>query len=135
MMHDLLHDPFAGLGQLDRWFGDFSPHLFHPRIDLVDDGDALRLTAELPGMERQDVEILVEEDALVLPGEKKLESTSEEQGCYRLERAFGSFQRVSPLPDGVDTAQAEARFYKGVLTIRLPKIVSAKAGGRRLEIT
>ena len=135
MMHDLLHDPFAGLGQLDRWFGDFSPHLFHPRIDLVDDGDALRLTAELPGMERQDVEILVEEDALVLPGEKKLESTSEEQGCYRLERAFGSFQRVIPLPDGVDTAQAEARFDKGVLTIRLPKIVSAQAGGRRLEIT
>ena len=135
MMHDLLHDPFAGLGQLDRWFGDFSPRLFQPRIDMVDEGDALRLTVELPGMERQDVEILVEEEALVLRGEKKLESTSEEQGCYRLERAFGSFQRVIPLPDGVDAAQAEARFDKGVLTIRLPKMATAKASGRRLDIT
>jgi HSP20 family protein len=135
MMHDLLRDPFAGVGQLDRWFGDFSPRLFQPRIDMVDDGEALRLTAELPGMERQDVEILVEEDALVLRGEKKLESKSEEQGCYRLERAFGSFQRVIPLPDGVDVAHAEARFDKGVLTIRLPKMTTAKAGGRRLEIT
>ena len=95
------------------WFGDYSPRLFQPRIDMVDDGDALCLTAELPGMERQDVEILVEEDAMVLRGEKKLESTSEEQGCYRLERAFGNFQRVIPLPDGGDTAQAEARFDKG----------------------
>jgi HSP20 family protein len=135
MMHDLLHDPFAGVGQLERWFGDFSPRLFQPHIDMVDDGDALRLTAELPGMERQDVEILVEEDALVLRGEKKLESRSEEQGCYRLERAFGSFQRVIPLPDGVDVAQAEARFDKGVLTIRLPKMATAKASGRRLDIT
>jgi HSP20 family protein len=102
---------------------------------MVDDGDALRLTAELPGMARQDVEILVEEEALVLRGEKKLEARSEEQGCYRLERAFGSFQRVIPLPAGVDVAQAEARFDKGVLTIRLPKIATAKASGRRLVIT
>lgn len=135
LMHDLLRDPFAGMGQLDRWFGDFSPRVFQPRLDVVDDGNALRLSVELPGMDRQDVEILVEDDALVLRGEKKVESKSEEHGCYRLERAFGSFQRVIPLPDGVDVAQAEARFDKGVLTIRLPKVAPAKPTGRRLEIT
>ena len=109
--------------------------MFQPRIDVVDDGDALRITAELPGIDRQDVELLVEDDALVLRGEKKLESKSEEQGCYRLERAFGSFQRVIPLPDGVDADRAEARFEHAVLTVRLPKIAAKKSDVRRLEIT
>jgi HSP20 family protein len=134
MMQEMLRDPFTGFGQLDRWFGDFSPGVFQPRIDVVDDGDALRISAELPGMDRQDVEILVEDDALVLRGEKKLESEKEEAGCYRLERAFGSFQRVIPLPEGVDVDRAEASFDKAVLTIRIPKIAAAKSDVRRLEI-
>jgi HSP20 family protein len=134
MMQELLRDPFADFGQLDRWFGDFSPRMFQPRIDVVDDGDALRISAELPGMDRQDVEILVEDDALVLRGEKRLESKSEEQGCYRLERAFGSFQRMIPLPADVDIDRAEARFDKAVLTIRLPKITAEKSNVRRLVI-
>jgi HSP20 family protein len=134
LMQEMWRDPFAGFGQLERWFGDFSPSVFQPRIDVVDDGEALRITAELPGMDRDDVELLVEEDTLVLRGEKHLESKSEEEGCYRLERAFGSFQRVIPLPDGVDVDDAEARFDKGVLTIRLPKTAAEKSGVRRLEV-
>jgi len=134
MMQELLRDPFAGFGQLDHWFRDFSPSVFQPRIDVVDDGDVLRITAELPGMDREDVEILLEDDALVLRGEKRLESKSEEQGCYRLERAFGSFQRVIPLPDGVDVDRAEANFEKAVLTIRIPKIAAEKSDVRRLAI-
>jgi HSP20 family protein len=134
MMQEMLRDPFAGFSQLDRWFGDFSPSVFQPRIDVVDDGDALRITAELPGINRQDVEILLEDDALVLHGEKKLESKTEEKGCYRLERAFGGFQRVVPLPDGVDVDRAEARFENAVLTIRIPKIAAEKSSARRLEI-
>jgi HSP20 family protein len=135
IVQELWGDPFAGFGQLDRWFGDFSPSVFQPRIDVVDDGDALRITAELPGINRQDVEILVEDEALVLRGEKKMESKSEEQGCYRLERAFGSFQRAIPLPDGVDVDRAEARFENAVLTVRIPKIAVEKSDVRRLEIT
>lgn len=135
MMQELWRDPFAGFGQLDRWFGDFSPSVFQPRIDIVDDGDALRITAELPGIDRQDVEILVEDEALVLRGEKKLESKSAEKGCYRLERAFGSFQRVIPLPDGVDVDRAGARFENAVLTVRIPKTGTEKSDVRRLEIT
>lgn len=134
MMQDMmLRDPFSGPGLLDRWFGDFSPSTFQPRLDVVDDGDALRVIAELPGMERKDVEVMVEDDAIVLRGEKRLESESEEKGCYRLERAFGSFQRVIPLPEGVDVERAEAKFDKGVLTLRLPKSAGEKAA-LRLEI-
>jgi HSP20 family protein len=135
MMQDMLRDPFAGFGQLDRWFGDFSPRRFQPRLDVVDQGDSLCLSVELPGMEREDVELTVEGDALVLRGEKKVESKTEEEGCYRLERAYGSFQRVIPLPEGVDVEKAEAKFAKGVLTVQLPKVATEKPSGRRLQIT
>jgi HSP20 family protein len=136
MMSELLRDPFGGLTQIDRWFGDFSPGGFQPRIDVVDDGDALRITAELPGMDRRDVEVLLEDDYLVLRGEKKLETKGEdrEKGCYHVERAFGSFQRMIPLPDGVDTERAEAKFENGTLTIRIPKAATARGNERRLEI-
>jgi HSP20 family protein len=133
-MQELLRDPFAGFGQVDRWFGDFSPSMFEPRVDVVDDGNALRIVAELPGIDRQDLEIAVEDDALVLRGEKKLESKNEEKGCYRVERAFGSFQRVIPLPQGVDVKRAEANFDKGTLTVRIPKATEEKSSAQRIDI-
>jgi HSP20 family protein len=135
LMQELLRDPWAGMGALEHWFGDFSPSVFQPRIDVIDDGETLRISAELPGMNREDVEIRVEDEVLVLRGEKYLESQTENQGCYRLERAFGRFERVIPLPDGVDVDRAEARFDKAVLTIRLPKVAAEPPTGRRLEIT
>jgi HSP20 family protein len=136
MMGEFLRDPFGSLTQVDRWFGDFSPGAFQPRIDVVDDGDALRITAELPGMEPQDVEVVLEDDYLILRGEKKLEASGEdrERGSYHVERAFGSFQRIIPLPDGVDAGHAEARFDNGTLTIRLPKVAAKKSSERKLEI-
>jgi HSP20 family protein len=134
MMQERIRDPLAAFGQLDRWFGDFSPSVFTPRLDVVDTGDALRITAELPGMDREDVAVVAEDDALVLRGEKRLENKSEEEGCYRLERAFGSFQRVIPLPADVDIDRAEARFEKSVLTIHIPKVGEEKSSARLLEI-
>jgi HSP20 family protein len=134
MMQELLLDP-AGGGKVDRWFGDFSPSIFEPRIDVVDDDDALRVTAEVPGMERQDLEILAENKALLLSGEKKLESKSNEKGCYRTERAFGRFQRAIPLPEGIDLDHAEASFDKGLLTIRIPKSTATeKSSAKHIEI-
>ena len=120
--------------QMERWFGDFSRGVFQPRVDVVDEGDAVRISADLPGMERKDVEVLVEDDVLVVRGEKKLESTREEKGCYRVERTFGSFQRMVPLPEDVDAEHAEARFDKGVLTLRLPKRPGETPDARRIEI-
>jgi HSP20 family protein len=86
-------------------------------------------------MEREDVELTVEDDALVLRGEKKVEAQSEEAGCYRLERGYGRFQRVIPLPVGVDVDTVAATFAKGVLTVQVPKAATEKPRGRRLQIT
>jgi HSP20 family protein len=85
-MEDLFLDPFAARGALERWFGDFSSSRFQPRIDVVDEGKILRVSVELPGMERDDLTVNVEDGALVLRGEKKQDVHSEEDGCYRLER-------------------------------------------------
>jgi len=135
LMQDMLQDPLAGFGHLDRWFGDFSPRRFEPRLDVVDQGHSLCLTVELPGMEREDVELTVEDDALVLRGEKKVAAQTAEEGCYRLERAYGHFQRVIPLPEGVDVEKVAATFAQGVLTVQLPKAATATPRGRRLQIT
>jgi len=134
LLTELIRDPFGGRGPLGSWFGDFSASEFRPRIDVTDEGDALRIVAELPGMTRDDVELEVMEDMLIISGEKRFESTSEEQGCYRVERSFGHFQRAVPLPTGVDLDRAEARFENGVLTLRVPKAAGEPAAKRRIEI-
>ncbi|MFM0627016.1 Hsp20/alpha crystallin family protein [Paraburkholderia xenovorans] len=131
---ELIRDPFGGRGPLGSWFGDFSASEFQPRIDVTDEGDALRIVVELPGMTRDDVELEVIEDMLIISGDKRFESTSEEQGCYRVERSFGHFQRAVPLPAGIDLDRAEARFENGMLTLRVPKAAGEPAAKRRIEI-
>ncbi len=69
-------------------------------------------------MDREHLQTTIEDGALVLPGEKKQDIRSEENGCYRLERAYGAFMRSIPLPDGVDLDHVEASFDQGVLTLR-----------------
>ncbi|MGT2455520.1 Hsp20/alpha crystallin family protein [Cupriavidus basilensis] len=136
LLTDLIRDPFGGMGPLGNWFGDFSPSRLQPRLDVIDDGDgdALRIVGELPGLSREDVELEVVEDMLVLTGEKRIESKSDEKGCYRVERAFGQFQRAIPLPSGVDLERAEANFENGMLTVRVPKAARAPAATRCIEI-
>ncbi|WP_345815200.1 Hsp20/alpha crystallin family protein [Paraburkholderia sp. PREW-6R] len=134
LIADLIRDPFGASGPLKSWFGDFSASEFQPRIDVTDESDALRIVAELPGMTRDDVELEVIEDMLIISGDKRFESTSEEQGCYRVERSFGHFQRAVPLPADIDLDRAEARFENGVLTLRLPKVAGEPAVKRRIEI-
>lgn len=126
-------DPFALFGELDRFFGDFSPQSFQPSVDVIDEGKHVRVTAELPGLGKDDVEVTVHDGVLTLRGEKRSEQQSDEDGCYRLERYFGHFQRVLPLPPDVDPEQAEAKFDNGVLTVRFPKTAEASAP-RRIQV-
>jgi len=128
-----LLDPFAGLGALGRWFGDHSPGRFLPRVDVVDRGAALEVTAELPGMTRDEIVLSIAEGALTLSGEKRVESSSTESGCYRVERSYGSFHRSIPLPSDVDRDRVDAVFADGVLKITLPK-TDAGSGARKVPI-
>lgn len=139
MMQPLLsdpffRDPFSHFAELDRWFGDFSPARFQPNVDVTDEEDALRVTAELPGMNKDDVDVRIEDGVLRVQGEKKNETESNERGVYRSERYYGHFERAIPLPADVDQSAVDANFKNGVLSVRVPKSSKPHEEARRVQI-
>ncbi len=127
-------DPFGRFDQLDRWFGDFSPRRFSPSVEVSDSGKVLKITAELPGMGKNDVKLHVDDNVLVISGEKKSAADSQDEGVFRSERYYGYFERVVPLPEDVEQDSAEAEFRNGVLTVRFPKVHSVATRARRIEV-
>lgn len=103
-----------------------------PAIDVVEKENELVVTAEVPGMKRDDIEVQVSDGVLTLKGEKR--AAHEEKGAHRRvwERSYGAFERTFSLPRSVDADKVQAEFDEGVLTIHLPKTKQAK--GRRVEI-
>ena len=79
---------------------------------------------EVPGMEKEDCHITIEGNMLYISGEKRYARETHDSTYYIMERAYGSFQRVIPLPGNVEIDKAEAGYKNGVLTIRLPKAKS-----------
>lgn len=104
-----------------------------PNIEVADEDRALRVTAELPGMEEQDVEVLLEDGALTLRGEKRAES--QDNARRFSERFYGRFERVIPLGYEIDEDKIVANFKSGVLTITLPKSERAQSRARRIAIS
>jgi len=103
-----------------------------PPMDLVEAEDHYVLKADLPGVSEEDVAIEVENGVLTLTGERKAEHERSERGFYRIERAFGRFQRQLTMPEGIDTDAVTAEFDKGVLNVRIPKPEKVKP--RRIAI-
>lgn len=89
--------------------------------------DAIVVRVELPGMEKDDCEVVVEDNVLYVRGEKRYQRESETERYHVLERAYGHFERAVPLPKYVDADKAQAHYKSGVLTVRLPKAESAHA--------
>jgi len=117
LMEDFWREP---LGAFPGLFKDIG----YPAVDVSEKDGVVTVKAELPGLDPKDVEITVEDQALVLRGEKKFEDTEKKDDYHRIERAYGSFSRVIPLPGKVREGEAKARFDKGVLTITLPRDVT-----------
>jgi HSP20 family protein len=92
-----------------------------PAMDLVETDSHVVLSADLPGMTENDVNIEVEDRVLTVSGERKATHETTKEGYHRVERAFGSFSRSLTLPEGVDANAVEANFENGVLEIRIPK--------------
>lgn len=107
---------------------------FTPRIDVKETDKAFVVTAELPGMDEKDVEVMLSSDSLTLKGEKKQEKEEKGENFYRMERSYGSFHRVIPLPDGVDTSKVDASVSKGILTVNLPKTAKAREKAKKVTV-
>jgi len=106
------------------------PAVRMPRVQMRDTGDALELTAEMPGIENDDVSVQIEDDVLTISGEQH---TEEQRGEARTERHI-AFHRQIPLPDGVDTEQAQASYRNGMLTIRFPK-TRERSSARQIPVS
>lgn len=134
--------------EIERLFDDFTRGMsglpaaawrtdtFVPRVDLAEDKDGLKVTAELPGIDAKDVECTLDEGVLTIKGEKKSEKKQEdkEKGYYMEERSYGSFYRAIPLPYAVDEDKVQAAYDKGVLTIQLPKAPEVKSKEKKIAI-
>ncbi|MFB8828742.1 Hsp20 family protein [Azotobacter sp. CWF10] len=105
-----------------------------PAVDIVDQEQAILITAELPGMDEQNIELKLCNGNLMLKGEKRNEREESSKGRYLSERSYGAFQRSFALPDSVDAEKIEARFDKGVLSITLPKRPEAQQPEKSIEI-
>jgi HSP20 family protein len=105
---------------------------FAPRTDLIETAGRYEVTVELPGMKAEDVTVEFEDGRLVIHGEKQEEQEVKEKKYHRVERRFGEFRRVLPMPGPVNEALVTARFADGVLTVAVPKADAAVA--RKIEI-
>lgn len=103
-----------------------------PSVDIFEKGEELVIRAELPGIDKEAIEVRVENDTLTLSGSRERDEEIEDEHVYRLERVHGNFARSFRLPKTVDASRIEAEFNNGVLQVRLPKAEEAKP--RKVEI-
>ncbi len=105
-----------------------------PSLDLTSDENAYALSMELPGVEPENVKVEVRDNALVVAGEKKQESSGDQKNQHVLERAYGSFQRVLALPEDADTDAITASCKNGVLHIAIPRKATSETQTKSIEI-
>lgn len=111
-----------------------SSELLRPSVDIAENPESYEISVEVPGVDKNDVEITVRDDSLVVRGEKKREEKGERGRYHYVERSVGAFERVLSLPADVDRDHISANFKDGVLAITINKLESAKADVRKIEI-
>jgi HSP20 family protein len=121
---------------MERVFGDAQRSApladFGPAVSLAESEDQYEVSAELPGMSREDVRVELRGGDLCISGEKKSPEGDQGKTFHRVEQCYGEFRRSIPLPGAVDEAKIEAAFKDGVLKVILPKCKEARP--RRIEI-
>jgi HSP20 family protein len=113
---DKLFDDFFFLTPTSLFKNDWEP-----TIDVEEDDKTIRVKAEIPGIDEKDLEVRVENNILILCGEKNDERKEEKKNYIFSERKFGTFSRSISLPEGIKTDKIKAIFKKGVLNIEIPK--------------
>lgn len=102
-------------------------------VDVYETGDDVMVTAAIPGVKPEDIDISVQGNMLTIKGESRMDEDVSEDNFHRRERRYGEFMRQVALPDAVNNERAEANFENGILKLRLPKAEEAKP--RRIQIT
>jgi len=105
-----------------------------PAIDITENDKELVISADMPGLDEKDLDVSLVGDVLTIKGEKRAEHEQKNGGHHYVERRFGSFSRSVRLPFEVDDQEVEAKYDKGVLTIRVPKPAELQKAVRRIPI-
>lgn len=108
--------------------------VWFPQVDVRERGNELVVSADLPGIKPDDVNIEAADGVLTLSGERRQEEEEEREGFYRSERSYGTFYRTIPLPEGVNEDQISASFNDGVLEVRVPLPQQQQRQGRKIPI-
>jgi HSP20 family protein len=120
--------------EINRMFQDIGGPLegearlprLHPAVDVVENKDSFVVKAELPGMKKEDVKVTLQNNVLIISGEKKQEVQEKGKTYFKTERTYGTFYRTIDLPVQVKMEEIKADFKDGILTIELPKVEEAK---------
>lgn len=116
-----------------RPFAEFS-RSFNPTLDVSESDNEIKVSAELPGLNEDDIDVSLTGDVLTISGEKKAETEDKGENYHRIERTYGSFKRTITLPSEVEVDQVEANFKNGVLTIILPKRAEAQENVKKIDV-
>ena len=136
-------DPFRDFSELNRLFGEVYlrgedravPGSWVPPVDIFEtEGHDLVIKVELPDVNREDVEVTVENSVLTVRGEKKLPADVKEEQFRRVERGYGPFNRSFTLPPSVDASKVTADHKNGVLTVKLPFREEARPRTIHIEV-
>jgi len=120
---------------IDRWMDTFFGSDFRlnenistirPMVNVEETENEFIISAEIPGMDKKEINIVANNGMLSISGEKKDESETKEKNYHQIERRYGKFERSFVLPEGVDHEKIEASYKNGVLTLSLPKMEEAK---------
>jgi len=134
LMRRLTEDMDRMFSGYERGSGNSSEiGVWAPPVEVRESSGNLVVSAELPGLNKEDVKVEVTEDAVIIQGERKRESEEERQGIHRSERYYGAFYREIPLPQGAKADQAKAQFNNGLLEVTVP-IPEAQRRTRQIPI-
>ncbi len=117
---------FPSLSRVENLWPSLGTELASLAIDVTEDDKAYKVTAELPGLEEKDVNVTVNDDVLLIKGEKRQQKEEKDKNHYLCERSYGAFQRSFALPIDVDRNAVTAQIAKGVLTVTMPKTAESR---------
>jgi HSP20 family protein len=123
-------DPFREFNTLNERFANFpvrnweaplSTMAWNPAVDIFENDNEIVIKAELPGMNAKDIEVKLENNILMLKGERRFEKETKEENYHRVEREYGAFSRTFSLPAAINGEKVNAEYKDGILKVVLPK--------------
>lgn len=125
---------FPSLGGDNSCSGLGQNVMLKPNMDIEASDNEYAITVEVPGVDEDNIKLELVENSLTIKGEKRQGSEKKDKDVYRVERSYGSFQRVLSLPEDANYEGIDAQFQNGILTITIPRKVVSKEKGKIIDI-